>query len=112
MINPWTGKESNIFSVLKGNIDKGFIRIPYLTKEQIESEGWFVTKEENFLRGTHPIEVDVKLTYSKSDKWLWLQIPGTIITEDLNKIPYDAGMYVGFCPSINEFRKICKLLGL
>ena len=74
-------------------------RVPYLTKEQIEAEGW--TYEGN-TRYTWPsfIKGDYILLFKFKDDH-------TIHIHDLNK--YNT-KYSGECKSINELRYICKLL--
>lgn len=76
------------------------IRVPYLTKEQIEAEGW--KYEEKIDKFKHPIEVDIELYLDTKSRWIWLTIPNT----DGGK----SNMYRGECKDINIFRYICKLL--
>jgi hypothetical protein len=85
---------------LEGSIKTKEIRTPYLTREQIELEGW-----EPFLNGY------------KKDRWTLLH--GTIkYTERTQKylcIATTTGeriFFRGDCPSINELRQICKLLNI
>ena len=88
------------------------IRVPYLTKEQIEAERWKI-------KNNYP-EFP---TFEKENYWL------TLITDE-NKPPFirimgidpmlmlhvkhlnGYAVYQGECKSINEFRKIIKLLGV
>ena len=88
------------------------IRVPYLTKKQIKAEGWK-------LKNTHPEWP----TFEKGNYWV------TLITEE-DKLPFirimgidpmlivgvkylsSYNVYQGQCKSINELRKICKLLGI
>lgn len=104
--NPYRFENSKgILEVMQTNIEKGYIRTPYLTKEQIENEGWKSTNNSN--KFTHPVEVSLELNYDFDTHYLWITYPRYIVDED---IYYKANKYVGKCPSINEFRKICKLL--
>ncbi len=79
-------------------IKKGWIKVPYLTKEQIEKEGW---KHEYLEKDVH--------SWSKN---------GIILTtfEGFTKIRinYKSGyqLFDGDCPSINELRTITKLLNI
>lgn len=73
------------------NCQKGWLRTPYLTKEQIESEGWVYIKAFNSFNKN---EYNVRLL-------------------DNNQLRVSAGEFstlIFNCPSINEFRKIIKLL--
>ncbi len=94
-----------ILTHLPGNI----IRVPYLTKEQIEAEGWEVIDDKNPAKFKHPVEVDVQVVYDFENHYLWITIPAEIVKE---KIKYRANKYAGYCKSINEFRYISKLLQL
>lgn len=81
-----------------GKIANSKVRVPYLTKEQIEEEGWKydLTPLESihfFNKGTY------KLTL----------FPEQYIIINDNNNP-DIVYYHGHCPSINELRYICKLL--
>lgn len=87
------------------------IRTPYLTKEQIEKEGWRYNKYssnfgdfENFLKKglVDGVEYELELTFKNEI---------VTIGYDCGEF-YNSNIFVGKCPSINEFRKICKLLGI
>lgn len=84
-----------------------FIRTPYLTKEQIEKEGWVFNKNYGCLvkdTKINGVQRRVELSYKEDNHWLTLK--------------YDCGEYLswnlfdGECLSINEFRKIIKWLGI
>jgi hypothetical protein len=75
-------------------ISKGEIRTPYLTKEQIKNEGWQITKSKYVLT-----KGDYKLTGLGFFPNKKLRISRGSLT-----------IFYGECPSINEFRYICKLL--
>lgn len=73
-------------------------RVSYLIKEQIENEGWKESdKIKNFFRkGNYKLEIyDNYRIIIRKDGWY-----------EENTI------YKGKCLSINEFRTICKLLGI
>lgn len=76
----------------------GKVRTPYLTREQIENEGWFAGHPTAFSKGNH-----VLMLYD--NKKIEIRHMGSpSYTVDTS--------YLGSCPSINEFRKIMKLLGI
>lgn len=80
------------------------VRTPYLTREQIEAEGWkcydtpadVMKFEDGFLLYRN----NINLRYFNSTKQLRLL-----------KKPMDI-FFEGHCPSINEFRRICKMVGI
>lgn len=75
------------------------VRTPYLTKEQIEKEGWLHTGGKLLESADQTFEKeDYQLTYSTSRKRLWIYKEYTIFN--------------GTCSSINEFRLICKFLNI
>lgn len=93
------------------------IRVPYLTKEQIEAEGWkfkgksvdlWWEKEGDFQIGNWT-SYKIVMHYG---------MKGHVGNQDCRLYIYaeDRGdehrLYEGNCPSINEFRKICKLLNI
>lgn len=99
--------EDNPHYALMKDIEEGKIRVPYLSKEQIRTEGWVA--DENF---------DYYFTKSDKDncdKTLFLQVnynyfnvPVWITIGYENDLTDDR--FSGSCPSINELRYICKLL--
>jgi hypothetical protein len=93
ILNPplkWKGAlEPNLMSYL----------VPYLTKEQLEAEGWEFKESYYFL-------VD---KYQKSKYLLFfIKESNTISLEHESR----QILFKGKCPSINEFRTICKLLNI
>lgn len=95
-------------------IKKEYIRTPYLTKEQIEKEGWVEDTDHPIFSGSLSIKND-KATY------LLRMIDKTNIRiirytkpdhNNIWKMQQRSTIYDGDCPSINEFRKIVKLLGI
>lgn len=76
-------------------IDDGYgeVRTPYLTKEQIEAEGWeWVNIDQCFIKNGIELylEEDNKIAILKQPEFL----------------------YQGKCKSINEFKTICKWLNI
>ena len=91
------------------------LRTPYLTKEQIEAKGWkflhisqdlWFEKEgdfdfDNFYTSKLTMHYGAKAHIGYSDLRL------TIIADDRG---LEYKLFEGMCPSINEFRKITKLI--
>ena len=101
----WTTKildKSHVETILKYGI-KG-IRVPCLTKEQVEAEKWENIEDlddDGAFNATKTIGgIIYKLTWT-SDKAMQIW--------DTN---FQHCVYFGSCPSINEFRFICKLLNI
>lgn len=100
----------------------GVVRTPYLTKEQIEAEGWEFY--DSWERCTYKMSDEEKyIKYKKVykdkkncfDKPLIVYLTYFFNTHFIflnNDESYDDldTYYQGQCPSINEFRYICKLL--
>ena len=79
------------------------IRVPYLTKEQIEADGWEYMNSSKF--SSTVLYFQKKTTDGVISLELCINDHNIAIGYDL----YEP-MYNGYCPSINEFRYICKLL--
>ena len=75
-------------------------RVPYLTKEQIEAEGWKLLSEDKYLQFIKP---DYSISYVEK-----LHLLTVIALEEKQS---DV-KYSGTCKDINTFRKIIKLLGI
>jgi len=101
-------------------IEKKLIRVPFLTREQIENEGWeyketityhdMVTKEnlpdaDKLIFTNRYLQ---KLGWKKGDNYI------EIYSDYNDEGYYDSSnitnLFLGECPSINELRTICKLL--
>ena len=77
------------------------IRTLYLTKEQIEAEGWKQKEGSDCVFIHHKEELGVAVNFETH----WISIGNKDDkTRNLNK------RFNGYCSSINEFRFICKLL--
>lgn len=86
------------------------IRVPYLTKEQIENEGWLVSAVDDFYNKTGN-----RLTYDVlSNELCIIQTPKITIDEarDWPEGKDNYNLFKGKCKSINEFRTIMKLLNI
>lgn len=102
-------------SFIAGAIKRKNIRVPYLTKEQIESEGWKITKnlDDEELTG-QKIKSDFTFFEIYYDTFL-----KELIVEEFNQAQlvnaktgdYNSNtIFKGECKSINEFRIIIKML--
>jgi hypothetical protein len=114
--------------IIGSAIKKGFVRVPYLTKEQIEGEGWEQIGgglSDNGLvatSGDRPLTREEEMTMKygmggvfgvwQKGTWrfthYWQKEPSTIemVREDGTIV------YLGECKDINTFRYICKLLNI
>ncbi len=84
------------------------IRVPYLTKEQIEAEGWKTVvkstlKQEETARGKHFLKGGFYATLTETYSLEILYVAAVY--------PYQR-FYYGDCKDINTFRYICKLLNI
>lgn len=92
------------------------LRTPYLTKEQIEAEGWiFEPPVDGIKLASRPdfiLKKNDTLTYNLyiRDKRISIELytKRTGVWEMSSWVT----IYSGSCPSINEFRTICKLLNI
>lgn len=110
----YTDEISNIINA----VDDGYaeVRTPYLTKEQIEAEGWTsfisVYNNEVSLENMHYIFVNEKSNYMLG--WYFNTNQLAILVKDpsLVKDYYTSPTFRGECKDINTLRLICKLLGI
>lgn len=86
-----------------GLVRKDIIRVPYLTKEQIEAEGWILVWND----GNDGIE---QRNYIKNNWSLTFCIGYTGVVNNIVLLIGRHHFFDGECKSINEFRYICKLL--
>lgn len=102
-------------------LGEGNIRTPYLTKEQIEAEGWMLKAKSIDLWFESDIEKASRLQelYGYKCYKLYLNYGlhdhKIIIKGDFNggsNFDNSDTLFEGFCPSINEYRTICKLLNI
>ena len=82
-------------------------RTPYLTKEQIEAEGWEITAREV---KAPPYEVDW-INAKKGEHTLWINLA---MHKSMHMGISDKiyNVFRGQCKDINTFRYICKLLNI
>lgn len=104
-------KDLPIESVLS-RLNTGEIRVPYLTPEQIEADGWEPISMKN-------IELENRYPFQKGNYFLVLDLRHDVPTIDI--ILRDVSLALGKfdnperfriwmrCKDINTFRKICKL---
>jgi len=100
-------KEDSFLETCISYLDSKHLRVPYLTKEQIEAEGW-VEKQLN------SNEQALKLYINKKGYHLRLYencIRFSELMVGAGMMPcWDKILFEGEIKSINEFRYICKLL--
>lgn len=83
------------------------VRVPYLTKEQIEAEGWEITSREV---KKPPYKVDwINAQKGQYVLWINLALHDSMHMGIADKI---YTVFRGQCKDINTFRYICKLLNI
>lgn len=92
-------------------LDKETIRVPYLTKEQIEAEGW--KEEQMYLNGTFvmilgELNKGYELMFAEGNSQIVITRVWTLFDDRVKR----DNIYKGNCKDINTFRKIIKLLGI
>ena len=112
--------QENMAYYLKFGSAKSMFRVPYLTKEQIEAEGWKIEKQSlgNLLRGVKKSLIKEGRMGKNWDYNIPTEFQITYDTENhIIKIMYtnpldDLTWFEGECKDINTFRYICKLLNI
>lgn len=107
-------KQGNVDTFMKYGIRD--VRVPYLTKEQIEAEGWINT--------TNPLNINI-WSFEKGNRFIILRmndLENPFILQVIVKDPSIEELVLGMpsehfrftapCKDINTFRYICKLLGI
>lgn len=85
--------------LIEERIEPDVVRVPYLTKEQIEAEGWEKAMERDYF--TKIVNGDeFQLSYQWDNHW------GIIFDYDANYV------FRGFIKSINEFRKLMEMIAV
>lgn len=84
-------------------------RTPYLTKEQIEEEGWLY-KNNSGLLAFQRTKPELHSAKRINNELVFLKY--NLNNHQLTFMKNSGIIYDGVCPSINEFRKIVKLLGI
>lgn len=91
------------------------LRVPYLTKEQIEAEGWKYLA----VYGSDKNDDYTIIFEKKTDKYKYElsfhSYNTLILIEQLRETQFKTvreNFFKGDCKDINTFRKICKLLGI
>ncbi len=80
-------------------VEDKYVRVPYLTKEQIEAEGW--KPEQSYFRKNN-----LYLFFENNELEIEFGEPFTWDASDSDV------RYKGECKDINTFRKLIKLLGI
>lgn len=102
---------NSVKAILEDNIKIERIRVSYLTKEQIEAEGWKLIEEKNLSKDKSVLKFkkDTRILYQG-----YLE-DYTVVRELIqiwNNEKENHCIFEGKCSSINEFKIICKLLGI
>lgn len=92
IVKPYTALES-VVRCIKDQI----IRVPYLTKEQIEAEGWEEHSSNFFKKDLIMLQIDLEEYNILIRKGSWFP---------------EETLFKGNCKDINTFRKIIKLLNI
>ena len=103
-----------ISTYYKQKILEGKIRTHFLTRRQIEAEGWVFEKDAGYAMYTFSKEIDYPIPHwelSFNNEVHRITISSFISEADTLKRHYEI-KYSGGCSSINEFRFICKLLNI
>jgi hypothetical protein len=101
-----------ISNTYKHKLQEGWVRVPYLNKEQIEKEGWNYEREVVYWNSPDTIAATL---YKKDNTWLIVK-PNYIISLipiDPSKTEFEHSVrFLGECKDINTLRYICKLLNI
>lgn len=94
-----------------------WIRVPYLTKEQIEAEGWKVLDKKSPFTGKPYLfqkkyEIYFNEPHTLTLEWNDRGNPNLVIRHEWESsyMRFDKYIYYGECKDINTFRTILKLL--
>lgn len=99
---PLTIKQSMFPTILR---DYKFLRVPYLTKEQIEAEGWIPTvASEGYEYRYKNYYMYISKIYNKEG------IP--LLNLGIENVTTQEDIFLGECKDINTFRYISKLLNI
>lgn len=104
----WVLNKADVKHFMKYGI-RGSIRVPYLTKEQIEAEGWKLDFSRHITPGIGYCKDNAELNYYHG--YVTSKNKHVRTTTILIRID-GRDRYLGDCKSINEFRYINKLLGI
>jgi len=113
VFDDFTSEENYLFN---RKLSDNSIRVPYLTKENIVSKGWSLTKEPNETEFTcqkiisdkyfYEVNYDTYLKELTVESWYQSKLGG-------NPELYNSyTIYKGTCRCINDFRLIMKLLNI
>lgn len=94
------------FSVLKEEILNDMVRVPYLTKEQIEKEGWVVDFEDKERKRFTAGKNSFRLHFINN------RLDITTYRGDFGLVEDGVPIFKGECKDINTFRYLSKLLGI
>jgi hypothetical protein len=98
------GDDESVYSILM-KTTHARMRTPFLSKEDVEKEGWRQIHWREYIKEFEGRTIHFSNGQKESeDDEEYLSVFGV---HNKSKI-----LFEGKCPSINEFRKICKLLGI
>ncbi len=107
------GGYTNELSDIVAMIDDGYgeVRVPYLNKEYIEAEGWANTTQTEYRKRTAFEKGNFFLVLDLAEETPWINM--IVKDPSLLTILNPEGFRITLpCPTINEFRTICKLLDI
>lgn len=87
-------------------LEAGCLRVPYLTKDQIESEGWKMT---NLLIGEFDVDIEKAIVEFSKEEHILQFDP---VDHHLTLTSGGGILYKGKCKDVNTLRWICKLLNI
>lgn len=96
----WTRAKDDMWRDFASLIDNQKIRVPYLTKEQIEAEGWTSYQGSTLI------------ALNRGDFYIWYSEFSKLLSIEEGKLPRKRTRFIGECKDINTFRYISKLLGI
>ena len=97
--------------IIEEKLPRQSIRVPYLSKEQIEAEGWKLGGISGVSGGGRSDNYSIS-TYDKGK--YTLNFKETFYTKSMviKESGHNNNFYQGECKDINTFRYICKLLNI
>lgn len=106
--NPYRFENSKgTLEYMQTNIERGYIRVPYLTKKQIKREGWekkTLNNNEQAISLFTKNGYDLRLYENNICRFSEVEVGAGMMP------CWDKILFEGKCKCINDFRKIIKLL--
>lgn len=95
----------NMFKIIDLDMFDLQLRVPYLTDKQIEAEGWKLDVGDDNLIHLWKGEINAPQSFSLN---YWQKSKN----KTLQVLKHGVPIYDGTCRCLNDFRLICKLLGI